>query len=262
MDVQEILASKPPLRTIPGISCKRYPIVYCSIPKAGCTTIKHLMYYIDNGVYYPDQLAIHNDKNALLWARSEARSDYIAALERRRITFTFVREPFARAYSAFNEKIYFTSKYSFPQFRSMLVQQYGAVFPGPDETSSLTQHADNFLKFLQLVRDGMAEPVRQKWDPHWAPQAQLLAMFRRYISIDLVGRLEAFAPAMEYVLKAGGVEQPVDLSIRFNEGPKPPYRLQEIMTSTIMEALFDLYGEDVAHFGYDEVVRAYSRRGA
>jgi hypothetical protein len=258
MDVQEILAGKPPLRTIPGISCKRHPIVYCSIPKAGCTTIKHLLYYIDNGAYYPDQLAIHNDPKALLWARSEERDEYIEALRKRKITFTFVREPFARAYSAFNEKIYFDSRYAFPQFRGLLAEEYGAAFPGPGETNTPARHSDNFLKFLRLVRDGMAEPVRRKWDPHWAPQTQLLAMFRRYITIDLVGRLEAFVPAMDYVLKVGEVTRSVDLSIRFNEGPKPPYRLQEVMTPAILDILLDLYGEDIEHFGYGEAVKVYS----
>lgn len=257
MDVQEILAGKPPLRTIPGISCKRHPIVYCSIPKAGCTTIKHLMYYIDNGAYYPDQLAIHNDPEALLWAKSSDREAYIRAMESRKITFTFVREPFARAYSAFNEKIYFESRYSFPRFRNILTQEYGAVFPGPGETSTSTQHGDNFLKFLTLVRDGLQEPVRSKWDPHWAPQAQLIGMFQRYIAIDLIGRLEAFASGVNYIFERGQVRQPVDLSMRFNEGPKPPYRLHDIMTPAILEALLDLYGEDVANFGYCQAVRDY-----
>lgn len=256
MDIEKILAGKPPLRTIPGIACRRHPIVYCSIPKAGCTTIKHLMYYIDNGAYYPDHLAIHNDPHALLWARSEERDDYIEAIQKRKITFTFVREPFARAYSAFNEKIHFTSKYSFPAFRAMLINEYGAVFPDTAETITPAHHSDNFLKFLHLVRDGMTEPVRKKWDPHWAPQTQLLAMFRRYISIDLVGRLEAFTPAMAYVLEIGEVKRPVDLSVRFNEGPRPPYRLQEIMTPPILETLLGLYGEDIEHFGYGEAVKA------
>ena len=140
----------------------------------------------------------------------------------------------------------------------MLVKEYGAVYPDKTETITPARHSDNFRKFLQLVRDGMKEPVRKKWDPHWAPQTQLLAMFRRYIPIDLVGRLEAFTPAMAYVLEIGEVKRPVDLSVRFNEGPKPPYRLQEIMTPAILEALLDLYGEDIEHFGYGEAVKAIS----
>jgi hypothetical protein len=250
MDVQEILAGKPPLRTIPGIACKRHPIVYCSIPKAGCTTIKHLMYVMDNGVPYPDQLAIHNDPDALLWARSIDRNAYEQALANRKITFTFVREPFSRAYSAFNEKIHFVSKYAFPHVREILIREYNAVFPAPGEEVAPDRHGDNFLKFLALVRDGLNEPVRKKWDPHWAPQTQLLGMFKRHISIDLVGRLESFVPAMEYVLQVGQVKRPVDLSIRFNEGPKPPYPLQEIMTPAILELLQELYRDDVEHFGY------------
>lgn len=127
--------------------------------------------------------------------------------------------------------------------------------------AAVSQHSDNFLKFLQFVRDGLREPVREKWDPHWAPQTQLLGMFRRYIPLDLVGRLETFAPAMEYVLEVGQVVGPVDLSMRFNEGSKPPYRLQEIMTPAILKALFDLYGEDVEQFGYGQAVKAYCSGG-
>lgn len=257
MDVQEILAGKLPLRTIPGIACKRHPIVYCSIPKAGCTTIKHLMYFIDNGTPYPDQLAIHNDPDALLWTRSTDRNAYVKALTNRKITFTFVREPFSRAYSAFNEKIHFVSRYSFPHVRDILIREYGAVFPAVSEEGSPDQHAGNFLKFLALVRDGLTEPVRRKWDPHWAPQTQLVGMFQQYIGIDLVGRLETFAAGMRYVLETGGVGQPVDLDARLNEGPKPPYKLVDIMTPAIFKALLDVYGDDVANFGYAAAARAF-----
>ena len=187
MDVQSILADRPPLRTIPGISCRRYPIVYCSIPKSGCTTIKNLMYYIDNGAYYANPLSIHDDREALLWPNGTDRDAYIKAIENRKIVFTFVREPFARAYSAFNEKIFYEGEYAFPRFRNLLIQEYGATFPRPGEAYRVGQHADNFLKFLTFVRDGLVEKVRHRWDPHWAPQAQLLGMFRRYVGIDFVG---------------------------------------------------------------------------
>lgn len=250
MDLKKILADKPPLRTIPGISCKRHPIVYCSLPKSGCTTIKNLMYYMDNGVRYPDPLGIHADPDALLWAKSADQDAYVQALKRRKIVFTFVREPFARAYSAFNEKIFHQYAYSFPRFRNLLIMEYGAVFPDPGRPYSIPLHADNFMRFLTFVQDGMREGARVKWDPHWAPQSQLIGMFRRYIDIDLIGRLECFAPAMTYVARMGQVSGEIDFSARLNEGPKPPYTLQQIMTPGIYTLLSDIYKEDLANFGY------------
>lgn len=257
MNVQEILDGKPELRTIPGIACKNHDIVYCSIPKAGCTTIKNMLYYIDHGEYYRDPIMIHEDPDALYWPMSTDRAAYIKAMERRKVTFTIVREPFARAYSAFNEKIFEEGRFSFPSYRRTLTEHYGARFPDPGEPYGTSDHADNFAKFLRLVRDGLRNRAKSRWNPHWAPQTQLIGLFTRHITIDLIGRIEALEPAMRYVMEVAGVSCEIDYAVRFNEGPKPPYRLHEIMTPAILELLAEIYGKDVANFGYGLAVEAY-----
>ena len=236
---------------IPGEICTaNYPLLYLNIPKSACTTIKNLLYYVDNGEAYPDPIAIHADKAALLKGMSPDRQGYMRAVHNRKVVFTFVREPFARAYSAFNEKIFFTTKYSFTAPRVCLQEDYGAVFPVEGVDYTAADHSANFLKFLIFVQDTINETAKIKLNPHWSPQMTILTHHRRRINTDFVGKVENFQQGMRFVLDMANVDIPVDLSVRHNEGPKPPFGLAEIMTDEIHAKLTSVYGVDVDYFGY------------
>jgi len=89
---------------IPGAFCTRkHALAYLTLPKSACTTIKNILYFLDNGEYYRDPVSIHGDGIALLKWNSPIRINIEAAIRNRKVVFTFVREPFSRAYSAFNE---------------------------------------------------------------------------------------------------------------------------------------------------------------
>ena len=245
---------------IPGGFCTRkHPLLYLNIPKSACTTIKNIMYFIDNGEYYADPLAIHGDGVALLKRTSRDKDNLLAALRNRKVAFTFVREPFARAYSTFNEKIYFEGKYSFPEARRCLIEDYGAVFPADEAGYSADQHSENFFRFLNFVQDTVDEKSRIKLNPHWSPQKIMLDGHHKRVNIDVVGKVENFEQGMRYVLDIAKIDVPVDLKVRFNEGPKPPFKFGEIMTAKIFDRLYDVYGGDVRYLAYDNESSNWSR---
>jgi hypothetical protein len=242
---------KRPRIGIPGGLCTiNHPLLYLNVPKSACTTIKNLLYYIDNGKAYHDPIAIHGDDTALLKPSSADKEGYLNALRNRKVAFTFVREPFARAYSAFNEKIFFTTKYSFLAPRVCLTEDYGARFPAEGASYTAAEHADNFLKFLNFVQDTIDETAKIKLNPHWSPQTIILANHRRRVNTDFVGKVENFQQGMRFVLDLAKVDVPVDLSVRHNEGPKPPFTLAEIINDEIHAKLASVYGNDVDYFGY------------
>jgi hypothetical protein len=231
------------------LACRNYPIVYLNMPKSACTTCKNLLYRIDTGDDYPNPLGIHGDVEFLLRSRGKDQKAFSAAVSNRKIAFTFVREPFSRCYSAFNEKIHFQSKHSFRQERNIVAGAFGGDFES--DVSLRERHSENFAAFLRFVianTAGQTDGIPP--NPHRLDQATMLDNYREVCSIDLVGRVEQFDAGMRYVLNAGGYKGDVDLSVRFNEGPKAPFKLSEIMTDEIHAMLHQLYDGDLLRFGY------------
>lgn len=232
-----------------GILCRNYPISYINVPKSACTSIKNIMYTMDTGLAYPDPLAIHADQNCLLKGR-KPNPEYNEAARNVRFRFTFVREPLARCYSAFNEKIFHQGIYSFAAYRSLLAERYNAAFPKAGEPYSAQQHSDNFLRFIEMVADTESGAHDIKVNLHWQPQSKILRRWRMQKVIDLIGRVEKFEEGMTYVLSASGFKGSIDLKTRFNEGPPPPYSFKEIETAEIRQRLYDVYESDLRDFHY------------
>lgn len=241
-------------------AARQAPLLYLECPKSACTTIKNVLFKLDNGgAEYPDPLAIHADREALLKVQNADKDPFARAIRNRRLSFTFVREPYARAYSAFNEKIFHTGPYHFPEFREELIRTYGARLPSETDAYSPEQHSENFEAFLNFAQDNIGNAPVTKPNRHWMSQTAVLNLHRRRINIDFVGRVERLASDMRYVLDAAGVTTQIDLSVRYNEGPPAPYALREIMTDRIAEGLATLYGQDIDYFGYHDLSSRHVR---
>lgn len=240
---------------------RQAPLLYLECPKSACTTIKNILFKLDHdGAAYPDPLAIHADREALLKHQNTDKGPFALAIRNRRLTFSFVREPYARAYSCFNEKFFHTGPYHFPDFRAELIRDYGARFPDEAEAYPAERHGENFAAFLRFAQDTLSPGVTVKPDRrHWMAQTNVLTLHRRRINIDFVGRVERLAADMRYVLDMAGVTIPVDLSVRYNEGPPAPFTLRDIITDRIAAALVELYAQDIEYFGYHDLSAKHVR---
>ncbi|WP_153772201.1 sulfotransferase family 2 domain-containing protein [Labrenzia sp. CE80] len=247
IDAKKIFSKKPQLRTIPGITCRNLPLNYFSIPKSACTTVKNILYTLDSGASYTDPLAIHEDGDALLWSKSSDRELYIERLKKSEITFTFSRNPMSRVYSCFVEKIHFDGVYSFPRYRDFLVQNYGYRV---DANNDISFYRENFNAFLLLVRDTLKVDRPFRWDPHWAPQSLLVDEFEKYVGIDFIGKVENFQIDMKTVLQKAGIDADVDLSVRYNESPPPPFKLNDFLDERLERTIRSIYIEDYDRFDY------------
>ena len=227
------------------IASKNHNIIYANMPKAGCTTIKNMIYYIDNGDFYPLPLDIHSDANALMKGKHNPilMEDKI---KNRKLVFTMVRHPYKRVYSCFNEKIFYQSPHSFGKIRIFLQKEYKLNFL--EQNYTLEKHIDNFEKFLIFLKQNLNSNTIIRKDPHWIPQSNLLASMAKDLNIDFVGRIERFQQDMSYVFSFVNTE--VDLSIKFNEGPKPPFKYDEIISDKILSLLEEIYIKDLERFGY------------
>jgi hypothetical protein len=205
------------------------------------------LHRLESGSFLEDPITIHARKDILI--RAVAEPDVIFERLKTDVVFTFVRHPIKRAYSCFNEKVHFTTKYSFPWVRSVVARRFGAVFDG-DVT--LERHRENFKSFLKYVRYCMGPKGTLKMrNPHWAPQSDILdRSVLAWRLPDFIGRVEDFNRHMQLVLKLAKVD--VDLEVpRFNEGPPPPFKYEEILDDDILRLGEAIFSDDFQRFGYN-----------
>ena len=235
-----------------------YGVGYLNMPKAACTSVKNILYFLHNGSWYADPLHIHKAiryHSAVLSGEAylEHRSKLLAA-EKPWLNFTFVRNPGPRAYSAFVEKIWAAGPYAFPGIRRYLVS-IGSLSLDPLNPSHIPEKeivAENFLAFLDFVAANLAGKTPFPANAHWCVQSTRIEQSRGARKIDFVGRVERFSDDMNFVLRRGGYNGPNLVDKRFNEGPRPPFTLSEIMNAQIADRLWDIYSEDYSALGYQD----------
>lgn len=232
-----------------------YPLVYLNVPKAACTSVKNLLYYMQFGRYSEAPLDIHASTELL---RSRGGGPEVhAAIRRhmahRHLVFTFVREPGRRAYSCFVEKVLHQKHRSFPQVRALIERRYGFDLPSqPDDIAQLSAErvANGFAQFLRFVRDNATDRTEMKKDAHWMPQSYIIKRYLQQFLPDFIGRVETFGRDFGYVLQHYTGPHVPDAGAKFNEGPTPPHRFEAVVDAETRALLTDIYGADYELFGY------------
>ena len=230
------------------LACRNRPIVYGKVPKSACTTIQNLMYLVDTGQPYPEPVRIHGDKSALI-AHDEVEA-FQQAVAQSLIRFTFVRDPSRRIYSTFTQKILTPPSPAFRRAHKILTTEFGADFGTAGSVASPEEIRKNFERFLRFVGANLRGETSIPVNLHWIPQATLVDWYRTQLDLNFIGRVENFAADMAHVFRVADIEEDVDVSVRFNEGPASRYRLEEILSSEIAQLIAELYSRDFQEFTY------------
>ena len=220
------------------------PVVYINMPKSGCTTIKNVLHRIDSGAFLSDPLTIHERPD--LFVHADRAPDELARRLSRDLVFTFVRHPLQRAYSCFNEKVHFRTKYSFGGVRRYIAANYGAEFV---DVPSVDMHRANFKAFLRFAQDSFGGENGWRRDAHWCPQSMVLNQVRRWRMVDFIGRVEHLDVQLKAVLALTGIAFDFEAP-RMNEGPPAPFRYQEVLDDELCALGGALYASDLRDFGY------------
>lgn len=246
--------TEPPVKMpveVLAYASRRYPLLHVNMPKCACTTIKNLIYFLDTGQNYPSPVAIHADRHALLRRPGPSWREFQAANRSAKICSTFVRAPFARAYSAFNDKIFAQHAWSFPGVRQHIIEGYGGNFDIAADDYGPGAHARNCAAFLRYAQDNIRGDTRHRPDPHWVPQAEIIRQARKAYAIDFIGRIESFQTGLRYLLEMVGSKEVPSPGVLHNPGPAAPYSLDEVMTDEIYTLLETIYRQDLRQFKYN-----------
>lgn len=234
------------------VSLPSLSVIYLNIPKSACTSVKNHLYFLHTGRYSDQPLDIH--KESLLKSKgadAEERESLRRRIATRSMAFTFVRHPGKRAYSCFGEKICTTSPYSFPRIREYLIRHYGVDFSGYDTPDyTLQRHRENYIRYLDFVRDNVAGRTNVRQDPHWGLQTDVIASFQRFLVIDFIGRVERFADDLRFALRAEPKAENLDWSRKFNEGPPPPFPYEDVATPDVRDLMVEVFRRDYERLAY------------
>ncbi len=150
----------------------------------------------------------------------------VARLEAETFRFTFVRDPYGRALSAFSDKVVRKRKQARPFYHWL-----GRV------------EAPAFIDFLRFLEDGGALT-----DAHWAPQADLMLLpVAEFHFIGRLERLEAdLASVIERIFAPGA-----PLAMR-RAGPRTDsqHNLESAYTPEAVGIVNRVYAADFETFGY------------
>lgn len=235
-------------------------MVYRVVPKCACSTIGQIMFYSDNGRYFEGD--IHDAKNGLhKWGLEESQNAITENVHgHKSLTFTCVRNPYARILSSFFDKIAGIQRNG-RRYRGNLVpgliQRYGIDVGSPENGFEFDQIA-SFRRFLLFARDTIRWRRPMEPDIHWSAMSGHIATFivngGRY---DQIFFTEKFDEGMAKVLAATQTPHQIDLAQvpRFNEseghGPKRAHKVSEYFDDLSRHLVWEIYKKDFQLFRYD-----------
>ncbi len=234
--------------TIRCFTAVGHPINCVAISKSGRTYLRNLLYLLEHDKEYPDPLKIHTE-------RASSHSNLTKRSAAQEVSFFVIRDPVARFFSLYFDKIYGTGDHSFPWIAKRLVAHRGFVL---GDNLTVAQHRTNCLAVLEYIDHKFKTKALQDLNPHWRPQVEKA---KKAIRFGLHPLLLENLEEQLLVISGGrveGLERAMQALPQRNRSPKP-YTIEEIMTPEIAHKISGLYGDDQAL--YERVKMAWDTTG-
>lgn len=235
-------------------------MVYRVVPKCACSSIGQIMFHSDHGRYFDGD--IHDSTTGLhKWNQPESQALIEENVKAHKaLTFTCVRNPYARVLSSFFDKIAGIQRNG-KRYRGNLVpqlmQRYG-VDVGSAENGFEFDQIASFRRFLLFARDTIRWRRPMEPDIHWSAMSGHIATFivngGRY---DQIFFTEKFNEGMQKVLDAAPTPVKLDVNEvpKFNEseghGPKRAHKVSDYFDDLSRHLVWEIYKKDFQLFKYD-----------
>ena len=235
----------------------KHKLVYCVVPKVGCTNWKRVMLVLtgkmnsSDPAKLPDTLVHGQYQREYLKPLSMYPPDQIIYRLKNYFKFAFTREPLERVLSAWRNKFLKQEKYNLYFFRTF-GRKIIARYRKKPRFSSLMKGNDvtfkEFVEYLAETNTSQQLPM----NIHWAP-VDLVCM-PCMIHYDVIGKFETLEADAEFTLQKAGVGDLVE----YPSLKKHRYRTADLMGDAyrklpqqLVERLLSVYAHDYETFGYD-----------
>ncbi|XP_044040860.1 carbohydrate sulfotransferase 12-like [Siniperca chuatsi] len=210
----------------------KHGVIYCYVPKVACTNWKRVMFVLNQSKPYHDPMSIsadlvHRPKQVTL-LNSFPRTEMKAKLKHY-TKFLFVRHPYVRLISAYQDKFQRNDRYFYQNFARNILRLYGNQTDPPHTADEAFASGvrPSFYNFIQYLLDPQTEKT-VPFEPHWRQMHRLC--YPCLIEYDFIGHQETLQEDAEQLLMILKLED----EIKF----PPSY---ENMTSLV--SLFDWFRE-------------------
>lgn len=230
------------------IVSERSRLVYCPVPKAGNTNWKYLIRKWEGLPDYSDVSRAHLPSLSGLRYLSDYSPREAAAIlsDGRYFKFAFVRDPFARALSAYMDKF----RNADPHYVAAEYRVFLAALLGWRAAKSVDVRYAPRPSFKQFV-EALVPASRKEMNAHWRPQTLLCGFGEmRY---DFVGRMERLTEDAEEVfrrLNRTGERFPTHQDIGFPPSGASHELAKEVYTPELRRHVRDIYKDDFRVLGY------------
>ncbi|KAM5138820.1 carbohydrate sulfotransferase 8 [Mantella aurantiaca] len=230
----------------------KYKILYCEVPKAGCSNWKRVLMVL-NGLASSTKDIQHNTVhygNYLKRLDSFDRKGIFNRLNTYK-KMIFVREPFERLVSAFRDKFEHANNYYHPVFGKAIISKYRR---NATKESLRTGSGVQFKEFIQYLLD-VHRPVGM--DIHWDHVSRLCSPC--LIDYDFIGKFESMEEDANFLLHLIGA--PNNLTFpRFKDRHSNEERTTSKITQQYFAQLtplerqrtYDFYYMDYQMFNYSK----------
>jgi hypothetical protein len=226
-------------------------VLYVSTPKAACTSLLWLLFRVagvdpdalaDSPSAQPTRSMLVHDRDRFpvpSLATLDTRSLERALAEDGWLRFCVVRNPYARLYSAWEDKVLVGD--------SAHLERFGT--PGATEVVGEDGQLDVRTAFVAFVAELVRRPQFYVTDPHFMPQHELLRPdVLPYTDVVRLERLREFVPRLRAHVVDHGADDPGELP-RSNSGLGLSW--QGAYDAETAERARELYREDFERWGYD-----------
>ncbi|XP_062318672.1 carbohydrate sulfotransferase 8 [Osmerus eperlanus] len=228
----------------------RSGLLYCEVPKAGCSNWKRVLMVLDGSAASTHGIA-HDDAHYANRLRRLDAYDTAGIAQRLRLytKVLFVREPFERLVSAFRDKFESPNSYYHPVFGRPIISRYRA---NATRDALRTGAGVTFREFVQYLLD-VRRPVGM--DIHWEPVSQLCSPC--LLKYDFIGKFESLQDEANFLLRSVGAPSNLtfpDFKDRNPDAERTSARITQRyfaqLNSTERQRAYDFYYMDYLMFNY------------
>ncbi|XP_015667562.2 carbohydrate sulfotransferase 8 [Protobothrops mucrosquamatus] len=230
----------------------KYQILYCEVPKAGCSNWKRVLMVL-NGLASSTRVIQHNTVHYGNYLKKLDGFDH-KGINYRLSTYTkmlFVREPFEKLVSAFRDKFEHPNNYYHPVFGRPIISKYR---PNATKEALRTGSGVEFKEFVQYLLD-VHRPVGM--DIHWDHINRLCSPC--LVDYDFIGKFETMEEDANFFLHL--INAPQNLTFpRFKDRHSNEERTTTQITQQYFTQLspsqrqrsYDFYYMDYLMFNYSK----------
>ncbi|XP_071509231.1 carbohydrate sulfotransferase 11-like [Diadema antillarum] len=238
---------------------EKYRLVYCFIPKVGCSNWKRILMVLDEQVDAVDGLTsdeVHIKSHFKFL--SSYPPDEQEKILRTYQKFVFVRHPFERLVSVFRNKFedleYYRHNRFFHPFAREIIKEWRPRATNEARTTGENVTWEEFVKYLtHTVKRAPFEARRSiHFSDHWREMVSIASPCE--VDYNFIGKLEHVSTESKYLLRKWGVEDRVSYPGSETSRPTNSSSMYESYFRRLprkdLLKLWSIYRKDFYFFGY------------